>query len=644
MLSLQLRILPLLIVIAARAVAAFDKMSFLSWWWYEDSDDRPVYEFKKVTPHLRLGRNHERVLPNILLIGAQKAGTSALGMWLHDNGICRPEVFEGEPSYFDKEVQFFDNPHRYPQGLEFYAKRFEHCRDQIFAMDATPNTLVFPENVEKIYKEAGGDHLKNLKVIVVLREPVARELSLYNHKVEKYSKNKDSNQWYSDIAKKDESIMSFHEYADVLINEIQNPQEYGNKKLWGTANEGEYALHLKKWLKFIDRENLLLIAYDEFKQNNQRVENRIRNFLGFDFPGTTMITNTRNHKRKVELPRCDTQKKLSSIFDSMNQELYSLLHANPGPAAEQQHFKRFKMTQCTNSDDVTSKPSEVVLPNLLLVGAAEAGPHTLGAWLYDAGVCHPEVFEGEPSYHDKDVEFFDQKVRFDKGLQFYAERFAHCHNKPFAMDATPNTLSFPENVEKIYKEAGEHYINNLKVIAVLREPVSGQRSLFNHKMDEFLQQAHRGHFYWDIRKQDGVGSPMSFYEYTDKIVNDIQNPGSNDRATSLASGGQYARHLKRWFDILDRNNILIISFDELQQDPQKVEQRIRDFLDFEIIGSSPSLVNNLQHRPSCRVQERLDPLFEPLNQELYKLLEQNPGPSSEQTPFPHFEKTACVDK
>lgn len=89
-------------------------------------------------------------LPNVLVIGAQKGGTTALAGWLRDSGyFCIPKVFQGEPHYFAKEVSFFNHDHRYEQGVEFYAKRFNHCNDEEypFQIDATPHVIKYPERV-----------------------------------------------------------------------------------------------------------------------------------------------------------------------------------------------------------------------------------------------------------------------------------------------------------------------------------------------------------------------------------------------------------------------------------------------------------------------------------------------------------------
>lgn len=219
------------------------------------------------------------VLPNVLLVGPLKTGTTSIAEWLFTNGVCHPEVMAGEPSYYEQGVQFFDQQSRYEQGLQFYAKRWQRCKDSAFSMDATPTTLSFPSQVESIYKEVGGNHLKQLKVIVMLREPIAREMSFYTHKVHEYKRTKDRNQWYGDVSEADGSIMPFNKHANTIMSGIQHPD------MWGMGDAGLYVKHLSGWLKFLDRRQILAISFDEFEKNNLMVEHRISDFLGFEFPG-----------------------------------------------------------------------------------------------------------------------------------------------------------------------------------------------------------------------------------------------------------------------------------------------------------------------------------------------------------------------
>ena len=65
-------------------------------------------------------------MPLTLLIGAQKAGTSIIADCLFKHGgFSRPNVFDGEPHFYNKEVHFFYLDERYCKGANFYRKRFE---------------------------------------------------------------------------------------------------------------------------------------------------------------------------------------------------------------------------------------------------------------------------------------------------------------------------------------------------------------------------------------------------------------------------------------------------------------------------------------------------------------------------------------
>ena len=116
-----------------------------------------------------------------------------LAAWLHKNQVCSAKLFENEPTYFRKEVHYFGNKHRFVQGVNFYAKRFEDCYNagEQFAMDATPATLYCAKQVYETYMEAGGNQAAKLKMILILRDPASRELSLYNHKKYVYARTQD---------------------------------------------------------------------------------------------------------------------------------------------------------------------------------------------------------------------------------------------------------------------------------------------------------------------------------------------------------------------------------------------------------------------------------------------------------------------
>lgn len=275
-------------------------------------------------------------LPEVQLIGAQKAGTSAIADWLFDGGFCRPKVFENEPWYYSKEVHFFDSEHRYNKGLEFYAKRFQNCnmRNGKFQyLDATPDTLPFPERVRLTYEAAGGNQVHTVKFLVILREPVSRELSLYNHLAHDNRTlcASERNRWHDQVLKEDGSIMSFDEY----VYQTSIPALARESGAGMSTRHGMYATNLTKWFQVFDRNQILLLSYHELQNRPEKVQKRIQEFLGFEITGKFKRANALDTPFKIQSPSLEAKRALDFIFNDQNKRLYRLLELNPGPAMEE---------------------------------------------------------------------------------------------------------------------------------------------------------------------------------------------------------------------------------------------------------------------------------------------------------------------
>ena len=166
------------------------------------------------------------------------------------NGVCNPAISAGEEEHLGQEAHFFDEDARYEQGPAVYSHKFEHCKtegDSKFVMDATPNTLLYPQRVYDTYSEVGGiKALSKVKLIAILRDPISREMSLYDHKKMLYRQsctingcNNDA--WFSDIAFADiNTPMTFEKYSEhVLAGRLSN-------QFWKC--DGKYIDHLMHWM------------------------------------------------------------------------------------------------------------------------------------------------------------------------------------------------------------------------------------------------------------------------------------------------------------------------------------------------------------------------------------------------------------
>ena len=107
-------------------------------------------------------------LPNFLIVGAAKSGTTSLATWLADH----PEVFVAA----EKELHFFNLESNWARGVAWYAEQFAASTGETAIGEATPIYLFADRAVERMAQVVPGARL-----IVCLREPASRALSHWRH-------------------------------------------------------------------------------------------------------------------------------------------------------------------------------------------------------------------------------------------------------------------------------------------------------------------------------------------------------------------------------------------------------------------------------------------------------------------------------
>ncbi len=177
------------------------------------------------------------MLPNFLIIGAQKAATS----WIARSLDQHPDVF-----VVGTEVYFF-NQH-FSKGLDWYEAQFRDWSGQSRVGEKTPGYLYHPEVPARVYETLGRD----VKLIACLRHPVDRAYSAFWQ----YT-------WKDGIP----------ENADFRTFFLSN-------KLPDLHDRGLYFTQLRRYLDIFPRENLLVLIYEELNQDRQRAMTDCLEFLG----------------------------------------------------------------------------------------------------------------------------------------------------------------------------------------------------------------------------------------------------------------------------------------------------------------------------------------------------------------------------
>src|SRR5262245_3882775 len=117
-----------------------------------------------------------RLLPNFIIIGTQKGGTSSLYRYLMQHPLIKPS-FMKDVHYFDLHFAEGDNWYRarFPLSLyKYYLKQVK--KQEIITGEASPYYLPHPH----VPKRAAA-LVPQAKLIILLRNPVERAYSHYNH-------------------------------------------------------------------------------------------------------------------------------------------------------------------------------------------------------------------------------------------------------------------------------------------------------------------------------------------------------------------------------------------------------------------------------------------------------------------------------
>ena len=266
------------------------------------------------------------------------------------------------------------------------------------------------------------------------------------------------------------------------------------------------------------------------------------------------------------------------------------------------------------------------LPNALFVGAQKAGTSALWAELFHTGY----VCGGGGWRTMKEAHFFNKHYKTN-GVDYYYNLYKACDNStPIVMDATPNYLHQAPRIYETYQKEGR--ADSVKIIVSLREPVSREISWYHHVLGAFYKRVGDQRYAKQIIGRED-GTPMTCNEYMErKVVPKVYN-----------NFGMYAKWLKQFFDHFPRENILILSYDEFKTDPDATLGRLYAFLELPTLTTTKKVQQrNIHPAPKnevipCALQQQLNGLFNTSNEELYQLLEDNPGPPMEQRPFPKFQ-------
>ena len=246
-----------------------------------------------------------RPLPDFLILGAQKAGTTALYAYLRWHpGITGPPW---------KEVSYFDRHYR--RGTPWYRGNFPARPRGRLVGEASPGYLFHPLAPERVKAT-----VPDARLIALLRDPVDRALSHYHHE-----------------RALGREPLSFAEAVEAEARRTRGEEarmirepDYFSQAWWDYTYlaRGRYAEQLERWFAVFPREQLLVLAAEQLAAEPAASYARVLEFLGagaHDLPEYPRIYD-------LEYPDMDPEirARLAAYFAEPNRRLYNLIERDLG--------------------------------------------------------------------------------------------------------------------------------------------------------------------------------------------------------------------------------------------------------------------------------------------------------------------------
>lgn len=226
--------------------------------------------------------------PAALIIGAQKAGTTAL---IRNLGR-HPDILG-----IEKELGFFSS--RWEKGADWYYARLAESMPETekdpadcVVIEKTPSYMVHPEAAERI-KAFNPD----MKIIVSLRNPVDRAFSRYN-----------------DILQ-DEPGKVTKSFPDLMRS--------GMKKQNHFIRSGKYALQLAPYFEAFGARNVHVVVQERWIDTPWETLKETMDFLGVRAIEPLEVKTI--HRNTYDPMDPETRATLTAYFKPFNQELFDLL-------------------------------------------------------------------------------------------------------------------------------------------------------------------------------------------------------------------------------------------------------------------------------------------------------------------------------
>jgi hypothetical protein len=245
-----------------------------------------------------------RGMPSVLILGVQRGGTTSLFNYL----VQHPDVL----TPLGKEIHYFDL--HYTRGPSWYRGRFPYAhrlRRGALPLDASPYYLMHP-----LAPERAARLLPEVKLIVLLRNPIERALSHYQHEV----RGGRESLAFADALDVEAARLAGEEERLAREPGYYSPEHHRH----AYQRRGLYLDQLRRWTARFPRSRLLVVQSERLFRDPVATTATIHQFLGLR-PHRLERYHTflpGGYDRGMPPP---LRARLVAYFDSPNRELFRWL-------------------------------------------------------------------------------------------------------------------------------------------------------------------------------------------------------------------------------------------------------------------------------------------------------------------------------
>ena len=259
--------------------------------------------------------SQRRALPDFLIVGAQRCGTTSLHEWLsHDPAVRFPRLRKG--------VHYFDT--NYERGLLWYRSQFPTKRAMEAVAtrhgvarlgEASPYYLFHPAVPARVQSV-----LPDAQLIAILRDPVSRAWSHYLHEQRRGFETSS----FVDALDAESERLADADRNDFLRADFVSYEHQHHSYV----ARGRYSEQLEHWFSVTGRDRWCVLFDRDLYATDGRTRADVRSFLGLDPSGGGEFPRA-NATRSEAMP-ADARARLVEALAGESERIADLLGRNPG--------------------------------------------------------------------------------------------------------------------------------------------------------------------------------------------------------------------------------------------------------------------------------------------------------------------------